>query len=162
MDLRQIAYVVAVARTGHVTRAAAELRVAQPALSRQIQQVERELGVAIFDRSRRRLRVTAAGEVFIAQAERLLADVQGLREEMGAFAVLLRGRVVIGVLPSVAELRLPTPLATFHARYPGVEIALREENTRPLMALLDAGELDSRWCIRSPSYILRETPRRGS
>ena len=142
MELRQIEYVVAVARHGHVTRAAEELRVAQSALSRQIQQVERELGVRLFDRSRRRLQLTAAGTAFVARAERLLADLHGLREEMQEFAGLGRGRVAIGVLPSVAEARLPALVAAYHARYPGIEIVLRDENTMALMALLDSGGLD--------------------
>src|SRR5579883_1819982 len=135
-------YVVAVARHGHVTRAAEELRVAQSALSRQIQGVERELGVTLFDRSRRRLRLTPAGMAFVARAERLLADLHGLREEMREFAGLRRGRVAIGVLPSVAEARLPALVAAYHARYPGIEIVLRDENTMALMALLDSGGLD--------------------
>ncbi len=142
MDLRQIEYVVAVARTGHVTQAARELRVAQSALSRQIQQVERELGVRLFDRSTRRLRPTAAGEAFVARGDRLLADVRALHEEMQRFRGPHRGRVTIGALPLVAEQRLPALLCLFHALYPGVELALREDNTMPLLALLEAGQLD--------------------
>lgn len=142
MELRQLEYVVAVARHGHVTRAAEELRVAQSALSRQIQQVERELGVALFERSRRRLALTAAGEAFVARAERLLADVRGLREEMREYAGLRRGRVAVGVLPSVAEARLPALIARYHTLYPGVEVVLRDENTMALLALLDSGQLD--------------------
>src|SRR5690348_1929186 len=118
VELRQIAYVLAVARHRHVTRAAEELRVAQSALSRQIQQLEREIGVPLFDRSRRRLHLTAAGVAFVARADRLLADLDGLREEMQEFAGLRRGRVAIGALPSVAEALLPSLVAAFHGHYP--------------------------------------------
>lgn len=142
MELRHLAYVVAVARHGHVTRAAEELHVAQSALSRTIQQVERDLGVPLFERSRRRLHVTTAGEAFVARAERILADLQGLRQEMREFAGLGRGRVAVGTVPSVAEAHLPSLIAAFHGRYPGIELVVREENTQVLLALLDAGQID--------------------
>jgi LysR family hydrogen peroxide-inducible transcriptional activator len=142
VELRQMAYVIAVARHGHVTRAAEELLVAQSALSRQIQQVEREVGVLLFDRAHRRLHLTAAGQAFVARAERLLADVQGLLDEMQEFGGLRRGRVAIGALPSVAEAHLPALVAAFHDRYPGLELSLREENTLTLLSLLETGQID--------------------
>jgi LysR family hydrogen peroxide-inducible transcriptional activator len=142
VELRQLAYVVAVARHGHVTRAAEDLLVAQSALSRQIQQVEREVGVPLFDRAHRRLHPTAAGEAFVARAERLLADAQGLLDEMQEFGGLRRGRVAIGALPSVAEAHLPALVAAFHHRYPGLELSMREENTLTLLSLLGKGQID--------------------
>jgi len=142
MELRQVRYVVAIARHGSFTAAAAELRIAQPALSRQIQQIEREIGVLLFDRSRRQISPTPAGLAFVARADTLLSDVLALREEMQEFAGLLRGRVVIGALQSLAELRLPGMLAAFHQRYPGITVALREGNSGPLIDSLLAGQLD--------------------
>lgn len=142
MELGQVRYVLAIARHGSFTAAAAELRIAQPALSRQIQQLERELGVLLFDRRRRRIQITPAGLAFVARAETLLTDVQALREEMQGFAGLLRGRVAIGALQSLAEQRLPGMLAAFHRRYPGITVALREGNGGPLIDALVAGQLD--------------------
>jgi len=142
MEWRQMEYVVAVARRGLVTPVAEELHVAQSALSRQIQQVERELGVQLFDRAGRRLRPTAAGAAFVARAERLLADREALRDEMRAFAGGERGQVRVGVLPSLAQVRLPALLVAFHRRHPGVEVALHEGATTALIGQLDAGRLD--------------------
>ena len=142
MELRHLRYFMAVARHLHFTRAAAELHVAQPALSQQIAQLERILGVALLDRARRRVRLTAAGDALLVRAERILAEVEHAEEEMHAYAGVLRGRVALGTLPHVGAFLLPALLARFHRRYPGVEIALHEEATQQLAALLAAGQVD--------------------
>lgn len=141
MELRQLRYFVAVARQRHFTRAAEELHVAQPALSQQIQQLERELGVLLFDRGGRRVQLTAPGEAFLARAERILAEVDQARAELQEYVGLVRGRIRLGALPSLAE-ALPGLLARFHARYPGLEIGLREESTEQLIELLERGQVD--------------------
>lgn len=142
MELRRLRYFVAVARRRHFTAAAAEVHVAQPALSQQIRLLERELGITLFDRGGRRVRLTAAGEAFLARAERVLAEVASARTEMAEFAGATRGRVVVGTLPSLAERQLPALLAGFHARHPGLELVLREENTAELLALVARGEVE--------------------
>lgn len=142
MELRQVRYFVAVARAGHFRRAADTLGIAQPALSYQIQRLERELGVALFERTSRRVRLTSAGGAFLERAERILADVDHAERDMREYASLERGRVVVGALQSPETLRLPELLGVFHARYPGIEIALREENTEQLGRALDARQID--------------------
>ena len=142
MELRQLRYFIAVARRRHFTAAAEALHVAQPALSQQIRQLERELGIELLDRTGRRVRPTAAGEAFLVRAERVLAEVASAQAEMAEFAGLVRGRVVVGALPSLAEHQLPALVAGFHARHPGLELVLREENTAELLALVAAGEVD--------------------
>lgn len=144
MELRQIRYFAAVARHRHFTRAAEELSLAQPALSQQVRALERELGVLLIDRSGRRVRLTDAGETFLAWAERILADVVAAEAEMAEFAGVRKGRVVIGTtpVPTLGRVDLPGILAGFHARYPGIEIALREATTPSLVADLALGRLD--------------------
>lgn len=142
MELRQVRYFVAVARRKHFTQAAEELQLAQPALSQQIQQLERELGVTLFERTSRRVNLTSAGEAFLTRAERILAEVERARVEMQEFAGLGRGRVLIGALQSLGVFRFPALLARFHARYPGIEIVLREEANEKLLELLGTGQLD--------------------
>lgn len=142
MELRQLHYFVAAARRLHFTAAAADLHVAQPALSQQIKLLERELGVALFDRSGHRVRLTPAGEAFLVHAERMLSEAASARTEMAEFAGLVRGRLALGALPSLAERHLPVLLAGFHARYPGIELVLREETTAEILALVRAGEVD--------------------
>jgi LysR family transcriptional regulator, transcription activator of glutamate synthase operon len=142
MDVRQLRYFAVAARELHFTRAAAELHIAQPALSQQIAQLERELGVLLFDRTRHRVRLTPAGEALRARTERILTEVERAEDEMHAFAGVVRGRVVVGALASVAAFHLPSVLARFHARYPGVELVVHEDVTEQLAALLRDAKLD--------------------
>jgi DNA-binding transcriptional LysR family regulator len=142
MELRHLKGFLAVARHGHFTRAAGELGLAQPALSQQIAQLEEELGVAVFERSRRGARLTAAGESLVRRAERIFLEVDEARREAGRHAGLEQGRVVIGTISSIAVLRLPELLARFRARHPGVEVEVREGHVAKLLGLLGSGTLD--------------------
>ena len=144
MELRQIRYFAAVARHQSFTRAAEELFLAQPSLSQQIQNLERELGVSLLDRSGRRVRPTDAGAAFLVWAEHILTAVAGAEAAMAEFAGLRRGRVLIGTIPmqALGLVSLPDILAGFHARYPGIEVVLREEITAELLGQLRAGRLD--------------------
>jgi LysR family transcriptional regulator, transcription activator of glutamate synthase operon len=143
MEIRQLRSAVAVARRLSFTGAAEELAIAQPALSQQIAGLERELGVRLFERTNRRVRLTDAGAAFAARAERILSDLAAASEEMSAFAGGLRGRVTVGTYQSFAEYSLPKLLGRFHAAHPGVEIALREGIADALLARLRAGSLDA-------------------
>lgn len=142
MELRQLRYFVAVAHKRHFTQAAEQLNVAQPALSQQIRQLERELGVPLFERTSRQVHLTSAGEALLVRAERILAEVEWVQMEMQEYSGLIRGRIVIGALQSLEAFRFPALLARFHIRYPGIEIILREEATERLLALLNTGQLD--------------------
>jgi LysR family transcriptional regulator, transcription activator of glutamate synthase operon len=142
MELRHLRYFIAVAHKKHFTQAAEELNLAQPALSQQIQQLERELEIALLERTSRRVRLTAAGEAFLARAERILAEVERAQQEMQEFAGLARGRVVIGALQSLDAFHFSALLARFHALHPGIEIVLREEAAEVLLELLLASHLD--------------------
>src|SRR5690348_9831416 len=114
MELRQLAYVVAVAEEGSFTRAAAREHVAQPAVSAQVRRLEAELGQALFARGPGPVTLTAAGEAVLPHARSALAAVAGMRTAIDELAGLLRGRVAVGVVPSVGG-RLADVLATFHA-----------------------------------------------
>src|SRR5579872_6523146 len=142
MELRQLRYFVAVAQKRHFTQAAQELSIAQPALSQQVRQLERELGVTLFERSSRHVRLTPPGEALLVRAERILAEVEWARMEMQEYTGLARGRVVVGALQSLEAFRFPALLARFHTRFAGIEIVLREEATERLLELLNTGQLD--------------------
>jgi DNA-binding transcriptional LysR family regulator len=142
VELRQLRYFVVLARERHFTRAAALLQIAQPALSQQIQALEREQGVVLLNRTRRRVELTAAGEALLVRAERILAETEHAEAEMAEFAGLRRGRVLLGALQSLSGYWLAGVLARFHARYPGIELALREDGLEQLVQLLSAAQLD--------------------
>jgi LysR family transcriptional regulator, transcription activator of glutamate synthase operon len=142
MEIRQLRAAVAIAHRLSFTAAAEELSVAQPALSQQVAALERELGVRLFERTNRRVALTDAGRTFAARAERMLADLAALGQEMTAFAGGLRGRVVLGTYQSFAEYTLPKLLGRFHAAHPGIEIALREGFADELLLGLREGAID--------------------
>ena len=142
MELRHLRYFVVVAQKRHFTQAAEELCIAQPALSQQIQALEHELGVVLFERTSRHVRLTPAGEALFVLAQRLLAQADQIQVEMQAFAELKRGRVSIGVLQSLSAYRLSALLARFHSQFEGIEIVLREDVTEYLLEQLRVGHID--------------------
>src|SRR4051812_26309896 len=141
MELRQLAYVVAVAEEGGFTRAAARVHVAQPGVSAQVRRLEAELGPPLFDRAAGTVTLTAAGEAVLPYARAALAAAAGVRTAIEELTGLLRGHVAIGVVPSVGAW-LADGLATFHAAPPGVEITLAEDASDALLDGVRAGRLD--------------------
>lgn len=142
MELRQLTYLDAVVRHGGFTRAAEQLRVAQPAVSAQIRRLESELGVRLLDRTTRRVRLTRAGELVLARARRALAEVDGVADDLARLSGELRGRVRIGSIQATGPFGLAAALAEFHRRFPSVELSLRSGRLAQLVEALDADEVD--------------------
>ncbi|KUL22285.1 LysR family transcriptional regulator [Actinoplanes awajinensis] len=142
MELRQLTYVEAVARHGGFTRAAERLHVAQSAVSAQIRSLEAELGVALFARTTRRVALTPAGELFVARARRVLAELDGARLELGEITAVVTGRVTVGATAVLGRYDLPAALARFHDQFPGIALRLRSGLVTGLLGALDGGELD--------------------
>ena len=139
MDLLQLRYFQAVARHQHVSRAAAELRVAQPALSRAIARLEAELGVPLFDRRGRRVRLNRFGVMFLARAGRALDELDQGQRELGDAAGLAQGTVAV----AAETLRTLSGLvAGFLAGHPGVSFRLFQSPAPAMAAQLQAGEVD--------------------
>src|SRR5215212_26977 len=138
---RQLEYFLAVARELHFTRAAAALHIAQPALSHQIRKLEDQLGTPLFERDRRHVALTPAGQALMAHADRVLADLAGIEEEMLAWRGGVRGRIRLGTARGAAY-PLARVLAGFTTALPGVEIELREQTTDEMIGELRKGELD--------------------
>lgn len=142
MELRQLEYFVAVADEANFTRAAARIPVAQPAVSAQIARLERELGQVLFDRTRRQVRLTAAGEAVLPYARAALGAVANVRLAVDELAELVRGTVAIGTVTS-HNVDLPTLLADFRSAHPAVEITLSTHNSDVLIDRLQSGTLDA-------------------
>ncbi|NJK80655.1 MAG: LysR family transcriptional regulator [Chloroflexaceae bacterium] len=142
MELRHLRYFEAVARHSHVTRASEELHIAQPALSKQISQLEQELDVALFNRVGRSVRLTEAGEALLPHARAILAQVEAARAEMAERVGLRRGRVAVGTTPTVGTRLLPRALAAFSQQYPGIDFRLHEAGVQTLVELLETGTAD--------------------
>ncbi|GAA2325054.1 LysR substrate-binding domain-containing protein [Nonomuraea roseoviolacea subsp. roseoviolacea] len=142
MELRQLAYFVAVAEEASFTRAAASLHVAQPGVSAQIRQLERELGQPLFDRSARAVRLTAAGEAVLPYARAALKAVAGARQVVDELTGLLRGHVVMGAVSLPGALDVPGLLADFHDAHPAVEITLKEADPETVVQEVRSGRMD--------------------
>ena len=140
--LRQLEALVLVYRLGSITKAAAELRVTQSAISLLIRQIEENFQLRLFDRTTRALHPTAACREAIAAAERILAGAQGLSQRMRDLAEIKAGRISIAVSAGVASALLPTVLATFRSRYPEVRIDLRDVAPDELLAVVMAGHAE--------------------
>ncbi|MEF7612956.1 LysR family transcriptional regulator [Aquincola sp. MAHUQ-54] len=142
MELRHLRYFVAVAGELNFSRAALRLHIAQPPLSRQIRQLEDELGAALFDRGARPLRLTPAGHFFHTQAVQLLERVGELQEATRRIAQGQRAWLGIGFVPSTLYGVLPEVLRRFRALHPEVEVGLAELTTVQQIEALKAGRID--------------------
>ena len=137
------------ARHRHFTRAAEELHVTQSALSHQVRQLERELGTLLFERTSRRVVVTEAGRAVAARARRVLAELDGARQEVDELRGVLRGRIWVGPLLPAGEVDVPGLLARFSRAHPGIEVGLREGVAADMLRMLGADELDAAFCLLS-------------
>ena len=142
MNLEQLAGFVEVAATGHFTKAAAALHLAQPSLSRQISTLEKELGAELFHRAHGHISLTAAGQTLLPTARRMLADAEAVRRDMDELAGLRRGRIRLGATPTLCVSLVAEAISRFHRDHPGIELELVETGSRELIEALGAGELD--------------------
>ncbi|MCO1654523.1 LysR substrate-binding domain-containing protein [Pseudonocardia humida] len=142
MRFRRLTYFVAVAEELSFTRAAARLHMAQPPLSQQIAQLEKDLGAVLFDRSQRAIRLTAAGAALLPEARRLLADLDDTARMVRRIGEGATGRLAIGFVPSAVNSVLPDLLRRFRERHPDVELALREMPPDPLLRAVDERRVD--------------------
>jgi DNA-binding transcriptional LysR family regulator len=142
VELHQLRYFAAVAEGRHFTRAARQLGVAQPSVSKQIRLLEEELGATLFHRTRGNVTLTPAGEAFLPWARQILSDLDAALDDAREVAGLRRGRMNVGATPSISTAVVPQALARFHAAYPGIDLRLREAGSRELVRQLDEGELD--------------------
>jgi LysR family hydrogen peroxide-inducible transcriptional activator len=142
MEMQQLRYVIAVARTENFSRAAEQCHVSQPSLSQQIQKLEDELGERLFDRMKRATKVTRHGEMFLPRAIRILEEVDAAKREATDAQDLLHGTLTVGVLPTIAPYLLPDVMARFTEKFPGVEIVVQEDTTERLLQLAHRYEID--------------------
>ena len=141
MELRQLRYVVAVEEEGSFTRAATRVHVAQPAISQQIAQLERELGERLFDRSERRVRLTVAGEAFLPHARAVLAATTAARDAVDSLSGELAGHLTIGTIPSPAPL-LMQQLGELQRHHPKLRLTIRTGDPEGLATAVATGALD--------------------
>src|SRR5262245_5958712 len=143
MTLRQLRYLTALARHRHFGKAAEECAVTQPALSMQIRELEKELGVDLVERRPGEVILTEIGIEVVRRAEHMLAAARDLTDFARHSSGPLTGQLRLGVIPSLAPYLLPRVLPALQDRYPELRVELRETQTRVLMDELTRGTLDA-------------------
>src|SRR4051794_28204046 len=143
ITLRQLRYLSALAKHGHFGRAAESCAVTQPALSMQIRDLERTLGVAVVERRPGDVMLTDVGREIARRAEDVLTASRDLVDFARHRSGLLTGRLTLGVIPSLAPYLLPRILPLLQARFPELQLELRETQTRQLVEDIKSGALDA-------------------
>ena len=142
MDFKQLRYILKVAETRNITKAAGELFITQPALSHYVSKVERELGTQLFDRMTTPLSLTLAGECYVETAKKILDLEQNLHEKLADIATMKQGHIVMGLPPARAAYVLPYIITEFRKKYPGVYLETMEKNSDILKEAIRSGKAD--------------------
>jgi LysR family transcriptional regulator, benzoate and cis,cis-muconate-responsive activator of ben and cat genes len=154
MELRHLRYFVAVAEEQNVTRAAARLHVSQPPLSRQIRDLEDELGIALFVHGAKTVRLTEAGRVFLVEARAVLKRAEEAVQTAKAVASGKSGEVHVGYAPSLTVELLPNTLRIFQEANPGVRVQLHDLSTQEMLRGLRDGKLHVALLIELSAKVL--------
>jgi DNA-binding transcriptional LysR family regulator len=155
MELRHLRYFVVVAEEQNVTRAAERLHVSQPPLSRQIKDLEEELGVALFQRTAKSVALTAAGKIFLNEARAVLLQAEKAVQTVRAVAAGERGQLRVGYAPSLTVELLPKALRSFEGTCPGVRVSLHDLSTEECVQKLTARKLDVALTVRPSGSSMR-------
>jgi DNA-binding transcriptional LysR family regulator len=154
MELRHLRYFVVVAEEQNVTRAATRLHISQPPLSRQMHDLEEELGVELFQRTAKSLVLTEAGKIFLGEARAVLLRADKAVESVRATAKALRGNLHIGYGPSLTAEFLPGALRTFEREFPEIHIFLHDFSTEECLQKLAAKKIDLALTVKpSPTQL---------
>lgn len=143
MTLTQLQYLIAVDNHRHFARAAEACFVTQPTLSMQIQKLEDELGVLLFDRSKHPVRPTSIGEKLIAQARMVVNESERMKQILQESKNQLEGPFKLGVIPTVASSLIPRFIGKFHKKYPKIQLQVQELRTDTILEKLRRDELDA-------------------
>lgn len=143
MTLTQLKYTLAVAEQGNFTLAAEKCFVTQPTLSMQVQKLEEELDIELFNRKAKPITLTAVGEKIIAQAKVILEEAKRMNDVVATERGVIEGHFRIGIIPTVMPTLLPLFLNTFIKKFPKVNLKIEELNTASIVEELSTGKLDA-------------------
>ncbi len=142
MELRQLKYFLAVAEERQITKAAERLNMTQPPLSQQLILLEKELGVQLMQRDKKRIRLTEAGHILHKRAEQILELVNTTVDEVREADSGISGQLTIGTITSFGRSYIPEYIRQYHQRYPRVTFTLRQGETSRILELLDSGIIE--------------------
>jgi len=142
MSIRNLTYFVEVVREGNFTRAARNLNLSQPALSKVIKNLECELKVQLIDRRTKHFKLTDAGEIFYDNSQKALESINKELEKLYDSVNFEKGRIIVGIPPVIGTAIFPTLLSDFKKRYPNIEIVLIEGGANIIKDMVDKVEVD--------------------
>lgn len=142
MEINQIMYVIKVAQYQNFSRAAEELFITQPTLSQQISKLEEELGLVLFERTTRSVKLTSVGEEFVKHAVKVVKAWEDLELAMKKHHDLEKGRIVVGILPTLSQLGLTHHIVSFLEKHQGINIEFEEAWSEELISLLQSNKVD--------------------
>jgi len=143
MTITQLQYVLAVAEHKNFTLAAEKSFVTQPTLSMQVQKLEDELGVLIFDRSKKPISITLVGEKIVEQAKNIVDEASRIKDIVDQDKGFIGGEFTLGIIPTIMPTLLPMFLKTFINKYPKVNLIIKEQNTESLIRNIQDGHIDA-------------------
>lgn len=155
MELRHLRYFVAVAEQENVSKAALKLHVSQPGISRQIRDLEDEIGFPLFERSAKSVHLTAAGKVFLTEAREVLLHADAAVKKAREIAKSGSGEIHVGYAPSLTVQILPPTLRKFQQEFPQVRVKLHDLSTEEMLAQLSSGKLQAALLVRPTRAMLR-------
>jgi DNA-binding transcriptional LysR family regulator len=156
MELRHLRYFIAVAEQENVSRAALKLHISQPGISRQIHDLEEEIGFKLFERSAKSLKLTRAGKIFLTEARAVLQRADDAVKAARAVANKIGGELHVGYAPSLTVRILPQALRVFQEKYPEVRIALHDMSTEEMLAGVRDGKLQIALTVQPRAKLLRD------
>jgi len=143
MTITQLQYVLAVAEHKNFTLAAEKSFVTQPTLSMQVQKLEDELDVLIFDRSKKPISITEVGQKIVAQAKNIVAEAERIKDVVDQDKGYVGGDYTLGIIPTVMPTLLPMFLSAFIKKYPKVNLIIKEQSTQTMIKNIMDGHLDA-------------------
>ncbi|QAY65728.1 LysR family transcriptional regulator [Paenibacillus protaetiae] len=143
MDIRHLKYFTAVAQNGSFTRAAEELHISQPTLSKMVRLLEQELEVELFDRSAKQIELTDAGKTILRSSLHIMNAMENMQLELQDVVHLERGTLRLGMPPMIGGKFFATIIEKFHLRYPKVDIKVEEKGGKSIETHVESGELDA-------------------
>src|SRR5271156_4251446 len=155
MELRHLRYFVAAAEEENVSRAALKLHVSQPGVSRQIRDLEDEIGFQLFERSAKSLRLTEAGKTFLTEARAILQHADDAVKKARAAMGGTHGEIHVGYAPSLTVQILPSTLRAFQEKFPKVRVALHDLSTEEMLTQLRNGKLSVALMVRLDRKAMR-------
>ena len=151
MDIHQMQYVLAVAEYRNFTLAAESCYISQSSLSQQISNLEKELGIRLFNRTTRTIQITEAGEAFVRMAADILRDIDMLRQTMSSYSGLLRGTINIGSITSLEKIRFSELVADFYSKYPNLTLNICHGMSHSLLEKLERRDIDVAFLTQPPN-----------